>query len=116
MPSAAAWRSVAVAITGTTGLPVPTTSGILAIVLSVVSAFMIISRETWVPAKYKGYVPNPAAAGLAFVLPQTQYGLAMAIGAIGAYIWRRKKPVHFESVGFSFAAGPFYLLSCLDLY
>ena len=71
------------------------TSGILAIVLSVVSAIsqstfrhasltspVIVARQTIVPMKYRGYVPNPSAAGLAFVLPQTQYGLAMVIGAL----------------------------------
>ena len=70
------------------------TSGILAIVLSVVAAIspstfhhtpltspVIVARQTIVPMKYRGYVPNPSAAGLAFVLPQTQYGLAMVIGA-----------------------------------
>ena len=71
-PSVSAWRAVAIAITSTTGLPVPKLSGILAIVFSVVAAILIIARQTVVPPKYRGYVPNPSAAGLAFVLPQTR--------------------------------------------
>jgi len=104
-PSVAAWRSVAVAVTSTDGVPVPITSGILAIVLSVVAAIMIVARQTIVPMKYRGYVPNPSAAGLAFVLPQTQYGLAMVIGATGAFFWQRKNPKHYEGAAFAFAAG-----------
>jgi len=50
--------------------------------------------------KYRGYVPNPSAAGLAFVLPQTQYGLAMVIGATGAHFWRKRNPTHFEGCAF----------------
>lgn len=31
-------------------------------------------------------------------------GLAMTIGAVGAWLWRRRNAVHFERVGFSFGA------------
>jgi len=104
-PSVAAWRSVAIAVTATNGVPVPITAGILAIVFSVVAALIIIARQTIVPMKYRGYVPNPSAAGLAFVLPQTQYGLAMVIGATGAHFWRKRNPTHFEGCAFALAAG-----------
>ena len=29
----------------------------------------------------------------------------MVIGATGAYFWQKRKPIHFEAVGFAFAAG-----------
>jgi hypothetical protein len=61
-PSVAAWRSVAVAVTAVDGLPIPTTAGILAIVLAIVSAAMIVARQTIVPHKYRCYVPNPGVS------------------------------------------------------
>lgn len=105
VPSAAAWWAVSVAVTGTSALPVPTTAGILAIVLSIIGAALIIFRAWYCPAKYKGYVPNPSSMGLAFVLPQTQYGAAMAAASVFALWWRKKYPRKYEQVAFSFAAG-----------
>ena len=72
VPSAAAWRSVAIAITATDGLPIPTTSGILAICLTALAVAIILARTYLIPPKYKQYVPNPSAAGLAFVIYQSE--------------------------------------------
>lgn len=105
VPSASAWRSVAIAITATEGLPVPTTSGILAIVFTIISVLIILARVYVIPARYKGYVPNPSAAGLAFVIYQTYYGAAMAVAALAGWYWKRRSPVSYEKLAFVFAAG-----------
>lgn len=83
-PSVSAWRAVAVAMTDPE-FPVPTSSGIFAICFSIFGAAMIFVRHyayrgTW--EKYRVYHPNMMCIGLAFVLPQTYYGLAMIIGAV----------------------------------
>nr|POE89889.1 putative metal-nicotianamine transporter ysl7 [Quercus suber] len=106
-PSVAAWRAVAIAMTDTT-FPVPTSSGIFAIVLSVFGAFMILVRHfayvgKW--EKYRAYHPNMMCIGLAFVLPQTVYGTAMVMGSVPAYIWARKNPKSFDIYGYAIAAG-----------
>lgn len=104
VPSATAWRAVAIAVTSNK-LPVPTTSGILAITFSVGGALIIIFRAMFCPQKYKGYVINPSAFALAFVLPQTTYGAAMVTGALGAWLWKRKRPEQYEAAAYALAAG-----------
>lgn len=106
-PSVAAWKAVAVAMTDET-FPVPTSSGIFAIVFSIFGALMTIIRHVgytgkW--AKYRVYHPNMMCIGLAFVLPQTQYGTAMCFGAIPSYYWAKRNPEHFDIYGFAVAAG-----------
>lgn len=105
VPSAGAWYAVAIGVTTTSGLPVPTTAGILAIVLTIIGVALIVFRVFFCPAKYKSMVPNPTAVGLAFVLNATHYSFAMAVGASIAIIWRKKAPAHFEKAGFAAAAG-----------
>ena len=72
---------------------------------AVLSGALIIYRVYYCPAKYKVWVPNPSAIGLAFVLNATTYSSAMAIGATAAYFWKKRKPQHYEAVAFALAAG-----------
>lgn len=106
-PSVSAWRAVAVAMTDKT-FPVPTSSGIFSIVFSIFGAVMIFIRHyayrgKW--EKYRVYHPNMMCIGLAFVLPQTYYGLAMIIGAVPCYFWAKRNPANFDIYGFAIAAG-----------
>ncbi|PIA97430.1 hypothetical protein CB0940_05809 [Cercospora beticola] len=106
-PSVSAWRAVAVAMTDPE-FPVPTSSGIFAIIFSIFGAVMIIIRHyayrgTW--EKYRVYHPNMMCIGLAFVLPQTYYGLAMIIGALPCYYWAKRNPQSFDIYGYAIAAG-----------
>lgn len=124
-PSVAAWRAVAVAMTDPT-FPVPTSSGIFAIVFSIFGAAMVIMRHyayTGKWEKYRVYHPNVSPTqklevhtaansssqmmciGLAFVLPQTYYGLAMLIGAVPCYFWAKRNPKSFDVYGYAIAAG-----------
>lgn len=43
--------------------------------------------------------------GMAFTLPSTQYGTAMLIGAISAYVWCKYAPKNFETYAYAVAAG-----------
>ncbi|KAM3422317.1 hypothetical protein BST61_g2676 [Cercospora zeina] len=106
-PSVSAWRAVAVAMTDPE-FPVPTSSGIFAICFSIFGAIMIVIRHyayrgTW--EKYRVYHPNMMCIGLAFVLPQTYYGLAMIIGAAPCYFWAKRNPQNFDIYGYAIAAG-----------
>jgi uncharacterized oligopeptide transporter (OPT) family protein len=51
------------------------------------------------------YIPNWNAVGLAFIVPQTYYPLAMAIGATVNWFWERGSPSTFDLYAFALASG-----------
>ncbi|CZT00208.1 related to permeases-unknown function [Rhynchosporium agropyri] len=104
IPSVAAWKAVATAVTGT-DFPVPPNAAILALCMGLLSIAMVVSKYTWIPAKYHRYIPNMNAVGLAFTLPQTQYATAMATGAILSKIWLKRSPNTWNEYAYSIAAG-----------
>jgi len=106
-PSVSAWRAVAVAMTDPT-FPVPRSSGIFAIVLSIFGGVMVLIRHYAYKgrfAKYRQYHPNLMCIGLAFVVPQTVYGTAMLMGGTLAAVWSWRNPKSFDTYGFAIAAG-----------
>lgn len=106
-PSVAAWKAVAVAVTEPT-IPVPKSSAIFSIVLAVISVIVVIVRHNFLVGhreKYRLYIPNFMAIGLAFVLPATQYSTAMLTGAIIAYVWAKKNAASFDLLCYAIAAG-----------
>lgn len=103
-PSIAAWAAVAVAVTAPQ-LPISASSGYTAIGLALASAATACIKHLLIPKKYWGYVPNWNAIGLAFVVPQIQYSIAMGIGSLFNYFWLRKNPVSFDMFMFPIAAG-----------
>ena len=46
-----------------------------------------------------------SAVGLAFVVPQVQYAIAMSVGAIIALLWQKRSASSWEVWGFALAAG-----------
>lgn len=99
-PSVAAWYAVAVAVSAPklrTSSPfscivslitlptyrkpvaIPPSSGYTAIGLAIFSVLQLIVRTYWIPKKYWKYLPNWNAIGLAFVVPQTFYSIAMCV-------------------------------------
>ncbi|KAL5640760.1 hypothetical protein ACGC1H_001300 [Rhizoctonia solani] len=103
-PSVAAWQAVATAVTADK-LPIPPASGYTAIGLSVASVITVVVKHLWIPRKYWNYIPNWNAIGLAFVVPQTYYGTAMAAGATFNYFWERRNPRGFDMYMFPISAG-----------
>ncbi|KJX93603.1 hypothetical protein TI39_contig4286g00001 [Zymoseptoria brevis] len=75
-PAPGAWVAVAQAIT----------IGYLAIAFGVLSTFVVYGRYRLFPKTWLTYVPNLSVFGLAFVVPTTQYALAMAAGAVAVYL------------------------------
>ncbi|KAF8761685.1 OPT oligopeptide transporter protein [Rhizoctonia solani] len=103
-PSVAAWQAVATAVTADK-LPIPPSSGYTAIGLSIAAVITVVIKHLWIPRKYWGYIPNWNAIGLAFVVPQTYYGTAMAAGATFNYLWERRNPRSFDMYMFPISAG-----------
>lgn len=103
-PSVSAWSAVAIAVTSP-HLPIPKSSGITAIVLAIVSVLTVVVKHYWIPKKYHHWVPNWNAIGLAFVVPQTYYPTAMAIGSTFCYFWQRRNPASYDMYMFAVSAG-----------
>ncbi|KAM6503272.1 oligopeptide transporter [Amanita muscaria] len=103
-PSVSAWAAVAVAVTSSK-LPIPKTSGYTAIGLGIAAVLTLVLKIFFIPRKYWVYVPNWNAVGLAFVVPQPYYALAMAIGSMGNFIWQKRNPASHDMYMFAVAAG-----------
>jgi len=103
-PSVAAWSAVAVAVTSPK-LPIPSSSGYTAIGLGIFSVISVLAKHYVIPKKYWVYVPNWNAVGLAFVVPQVYFSLAMAAGATFNYIWMIRNLASFDMYMFAVAAG-----------
>ncbi|KIM46755.1 hypothetical protein M413DRAFT_261954 [Hebeloma cylindrosporum] len=103
-PSVAAWAAVPVAVTSPK-LPIPASSGYTAIALGIVSVATLLVRNYLIPKKYWGYVPNWNAIGLAFVVPQVYYSIAMAVGSSVNYFWMLRNPAGYDMYMFAISAG-----------
>ncbi|KAH8828831.1 oligopeptide transporter [Flagelloscypha sp. PMI_526] len=103
-PSIAAWVAVATAV-ASPFLPIPKSSGYTAIALGIFASVMVVIQHLWIPKKYWKFVPNWNSIGLAFVVPNTYYATAMAVGSTVNYFWEKKNPKGFDLYMFPIAAG-----------
>lgn len=62
-------------------------------------------KHLWIPRKYWVWIPNWNAVGLAFVVPQTYYSIAMGAGSIFNYIWMKRNPASYDMYMFAVSAG-----------
>ena len=106
-PSVSAWKAVAQAVTDP-DVPIPLSSGIFAIVLGVICVVQVILKRLYLHGpreKYRNWLPNWMAIGVAFVIPQTVYSTATLIGAIAAHVWYKRSPATFDTYCYAIAAG-----------
>ncbi|KAI0066783.1 oligopeptide transporter [Artomyces pyxidatus] len=103
-PSVAAWAAVALAVSSP-NLPIPSSSGYTAIALGIMSVISVFVKHFWIPKKYWHFVPNWNAVGLAFVVPQVYYAIAMAVGATFNFFWQRRSPSTFDMYMYPISAG-----------
>ena len=103
-PSVSAWAAVAQAVSAPK-LPIPASSGYTAIALGLFSVLSVVAKHLWVPKRYWGWIPNWNAVGLAFVVPQVYYSIAMAAGSIFNYVWALRSPAGYDMYMFAVAAG-----------
>ncbi|RPA85009.1 OPT superfamily oligopeptide transporter [Ascobolus immersus RN42] len=107
VPSSASWQAVTMAVTDPT-FPVPKSSWVFAIIISLVAIATTIFKYVYLigeRAKYRVYMPNYMAMGLAFVLPTTTYGNAMMFGALIAHFWMKLYPKNHQIYCYAIAAG-----------
>ncbi|KNZ44557.1 hypothetical protein VP01_903g4 [Puccinia sorghi] len=98
LPSVGAWRAVATAVTAKGALPIPKSSAIFAIVISVVGMLLTILKYKFVPRSKRKFIPNMNAVGLGFVVNYTGYASAMALASILTYFWKKKYPRTYDSM------------------
>ncbi|KAI0821904.1 oligopeptide transporter [Trametes gibbosa] len=103
-PSVSAWAAVAIAVTAPK-LPIPKSSGYTAIALGIFAVISVVAKHLWIPKKHWHWVPNWNAVGLAFVVPQVYYSLAMGAGSLFNFFWARRSPAGFDMYMFAVAAG-----------
>lgn len=103
-PSVAAWSAVAQAVVAPK-LPISLSSGLTAIFMTVLAMVQVWAKYKVIPAKYHVYLPNWNAVGIGFLVPNTNYGIAMATGAIFTWAWTKKFPHSADMYAFALAAG-----------
>ena len=116
-----AWRTVAEAVTDPS-VPIPASSGAFAIALGCVAAAQVFLEHAYLRdddddddaagstggrrrARYRAWLPNWMAVGVAFVIPQTYYSTATLVGAVTAEVWQRRGRRSFDAYAFAIAAG-----------
>ncbi|CAO1630339.1 unnamed protein product [Jaminaea pallidilutea] len=103
-PSVGAWAAVAQAVVAPK-LPISLSSGLTAIILTILSMAQVWARYKVIPEKYHVYLPNWNAIGIGFLVPNVNYGIAMATGAIFAWAWNKKYPRSADLYCYALAAG-----------
>ncbi|KAL8281203.1 hypothetical protein RQP46_006237 [Phenoliferia psychrophenolica] len=103
LPAVAAWKAVAVAVTSPK-IPILGSCAYTCLAFAIVTVLSVLTKH-YVPANRKVFVPNMSAVGLAMVVPQNYYAIAVATGALIAYFWERRRPTSWEVWGFALAAG-----------
>ncbi|KAK8054637.1 oligopeptide transporter [Apiospora phragmitis] len=106
-PTVAAWRAVAQAVTEP-GITIPLSSGIFALVLGGLAVVQVVVKRTLLSGareRYRAYMPNWMAVGVAFVLPQTVYSSASLLGATIGHFWMKKRRANYDLYCYAVAAG-----------
>ncbi|KAJ3123363.1 hypothetical protein HK098_002005 [Nowakowskiella sp. JEL0407] len=93
-PSVHSWTAVSVMLVTGIDKTVPLSSAITCLVAAVGAVlFTIIKVYKFVPIKYRDYLPNLNAIGIALVNPQPYIGFAMFFGALVNLIWQKRSPL-----------------------
>lgn len=107
-PSVVAWKAVAQAVT-LPKIPIPLSCTIFSIVMGVVAGAQAVIKNFYLVGsreKYRDYLPNWMAIGVAWVLGvDSGYANAILFGSITAWWWKKYFPKNFEVYAFAIAAG-----------
>ncbi|KAF5124320.1 uncharacterized protein G6M90_00g029570 [Metarhizium brunneum] len=107
-PSVVAWQAVAQAVTAPE-IPIPLSCTIFSIVMGVVAALQAVVKNFYLVGpreKYRDYLPNWMAVGVAWVLgADSGYANAILFGSVTAWWWKKYFGKNFDMYAFSVAAG-----------
>jgi len=66
---------------------------------------VVVLRYKVIPARHHKWIPNLSVFGLAFMVPTTQFAIAMASGAVVTAIWSTKFKKSYAQNGYAVPAG-----------
>jgi uncharacterized oligopeptide transporter (OPT) family protein len=107
VPSASAWRAIAVAVSDL-GNSIPRSSIIFSAMLSTVGVCSVLIRHFVLTGRWywlRRYHPNMMVVSMAFIIPQPIYAIAILIGALVAWYWTKVDNNSFQMFGYAVAAG-----------
>ncbi|KAL9064218.1 MAG: hypothetical protein Q9161_009012 [Pseudevernia consocians] len=107
VPSAAAWRAIAVAATDPAS-SIPRSSVIFAVILAVLgSASVLVRHHLWTGRWHwmRQYHPSMMVIAMAFIIPASIYATAILMGALLTWYWMKVSARSFEKYGYAVAAG-----------
>ncbi|KAL1917500.1 uncharacterized protein VTP21DRAFT_3893 [Calcarisporiella thermophila] len=97
------WAAVTEVLTG--GTRPPQSSLILSIVFAVLSVVFTIIKHKWIPPTWHPYLPNLNALGIGLSQKGPYVPIAMTIGWVTTYFWRKYRPEQWDKYMYSVAAG-----------
>lgn len=103
-PSVAAWKAVATAVVSP-DLPISLSSGLTAIIGSVIAIATVVAKYKWIPQSKHHWLANFNGIALGFLVPNVNYGIAMATGAIFVHFWTKKYPKNADIYAFAVCSG-----------
>lgn len=107
VPSAAAWRAIAVAATDPAS-SIPRSSVIFAAIMAVLgSASALVRHHVWTGRWHwmRQYHPSMMVIAMAFIIPASIYATAILMGALLTWYWMKKSAKSFDKYGYAVAAG-----------
>jgi uncharacterized oligopeptide transporter (OPT) family protein len=107
LPAVSAWAAVARAVTDPTVM-IPRSAAIFAVAMGALAALQVFVRHWLLTGQrewIRPYLPVWGVAGLGFILPNPAFTTAALLGAVAAWLWRKKRPASFELYGYAVASG-----------
>ncbi|KAI9291449.1 OPT superfamily oligopeptide transporter [Neoconidiobolus thromboides FSU 785] len=104
VPGAAGWVGVTLALTTDFLKTVPESCQIACLIFGLSTILFTILKKSYLK-KYKNYLPNWNAIGIAFVSPTPYIPLAFLIGALIALVWAKINPKYWNLMGVALASG-----------
>ena len=101
-PAAHAWKAMAELLSK--GLDALPPHALAAVIGGCIFGTIMAVLSKYGPASVRKYLPSGLAFGIAFIVP-AYYSVAMFLGAMIFYVWKRKNPSAAEKLGFSIASG-----------
>ncbi|OJJ01958.1 hypothetical protein ASPVEDRAFT_52766 [Aspergillus versicolor CBS 583.65] len=110
LPSVTAWRVITEAILAPE-IPIAQSSWICSIVMSAIAIGMVVLKrhlsKSTIPStqKWQVFVPNMSLVGLSMATPGSVVALTIAIGSVGAWVWKTRWPESHRRFVYAVASG-----------
>ncbi|KAI9095811.1 OPT oligopeptide transporter protein-domain-containing protein [Phlyctochytrium arcticum] len=104
-PAVASWTAVSVALTAGISKTVPATAAYTSLAFLIFCVATTIAKHKFLPTRIRPYIPSLSAVGIALVNPQPYIGLAMFVGAMISFLWKRSSPKSHALLCYAVASG-----------